>query len=60
MNRCLVCGRPLMKSNGPIGPTCLRKRRTYSMSRRSVKDANIKYLRTNDIFKEGDDGPEKA
>jgi hypothetical protein len=50
---CLICGRRIEKSPGPIGPVCLRKmqgqtRRIYRIS----KEKYIKYMKEHDIFLE--------
>lgn len=45
---CIVCGRELIKTSGPIGPTCLRKtqprnRRVRGLTRRQCEKICAKY-----------------
>ena len=45
---CTVCGRELVKTSGPIGPTCLRKiqprnRRTRKLTKKQYENICLKY-----------------
>lgn len=33
--RCLICGRLLKKSNGPIGPTCSKKKNKNTRAKKT-------------------------
>lgn len=52
---CAICGKELKKSNGPIGPICMRKyaNKNLSTSYRIPAAVQITYLKKHEIF--GDD-----
>lgn len=59
MGWCLVCGRKLKKSSGPIGPTCLKKFQTHNIRVQNVpSDEAIQALEENDLFEE-DEGEQR-
>lgn len=50
---CIICGRELKKSNGPIGPVCAKKnnRQLKVTSARNSRKQELKYIeKKHDIF----------
>lgn len=58
MSHCIVCGRKLKRSTGPVGPTCL-KRQGNSESGKKIthkKSDRCKFVSRHDIFEEEENG----
>jgi hypothetical protein len=53
---CSVCGKELVKSNGPIGPTCLRRLKPKNLRKYNSNSAYIKMFGNQDFFGEDKDG----
>lgn len=48
--KCKICGRNLRKSEGPVGPSCLKK--LYPKEKRNNYKSDVISLLKYDIFKE--------
>lgn len=50
ITHCSVCGRKMEKTQGPIGPVCLRKKNGHFKKSKANTKAQLEYLKKHEIF----------